>query len=85
MSWFIYIVKCSDKAFYTGICWNLKKRISEHNNSFYKSSFTKGRLPVKLVYWEKFEDRFKAARREKVIKGFGRIKKQLLIDSLHRG
>ena len=65
MSWFVYIVECKDKAYYTGICWNLKKRIDEHNKGVYKTSFTKGRLPVQLAYWEKFENRFLAARREK--------------------
>ncbi len=87
MSWFVYIAECKDKSFYTGICWSLKKRIREHNEGFYKTSFTKGRLPVKLVYWEKFENRFQAAIREKEIKGFGRIKKLNLIqrlNSLHR-
>jgi predicted GIY-YIG superfamily endonuclease len=36
-----------------------------------------------LVYWEKLENRFIAAKREKEIKGFGRVKKIKLIDSLH--
>jgi len=80
----VYIVECADKSYYTGICWNLKKRIKEHNEERYKSAFTKGRLPVKLVYWEKFENRFKAAKREKTIKGFSRVKKTELINSLHR-
>lgn len=83
-SWFVYIVKCRDESFYTGICKDLKKRIAEHNRGFYKSSFTKGRLPVKLVYWEKFNDRFKTAKREKEVKGYGRLKKNKLIDSLLR-
>ncbi len=83
MSWFVYIIECKDESFYTGICWNLKKRIKEHNEGYFKSSFTKGRLPVKLVYWEKFENRFLAAIREKEIKGFGRIKKLSLIESLN--
>ena len=39
---------------------------------------------MKLAYWEKFENRFKASKREKEIKGFGRIKKQRLVNSLHR-
>lgn len=79
MAWFVYIVKCADKSFYTGICWNLKKRIKEHNEARYKNSFTKGRLPVKLVYWEKFNNRFLAAKREKVIKGFSKLKKTRLV------
>jgi len=37
-----------------------------------------------LKYWESFEDRSQAARREKEIKGWGRVKKLKLIESLRR-
>ena len=84
MAWFVYIVKCKDETFYTGITWNLKKRIEDHNRGIYKFSFTKGRLPVKLVYWEKFSNRFEASKKEKNVKGFSRLKKLKLINSLHR-
>lgn len=82
MAWFVYILKCSDESFYTGITWNLKKRISEHNSGTYPN-FTKSRLPVSLAYWGKFPDRYKSARREKEIKGWSHKKKELLIQSLH--
>jgi len=49
----------------------------------HKSSFTKGRIPVKLVYWEKLNNRFEAAKKEKVIKGYSRLKKSKLVNSLH--
>ncbi|MBI2594587.1 GIY-YIG nuclease family protein [Candidatus Curtissbacteria bacterium] len=84
MSYFVYIVQCADGTYYVGICWNLKKRIRAHNTGKYKGSFTKGRLPVKLVYWEKFNNKSDAARRERVIKGFSRFKKEELIKSLLR-
>ena len=82
MSWFVYIVKCNDGFLYTGITWNLKKRIKEHNSGI-KTSLHKGKIPVRLVYWEKFEDRFGAAKKEKEIKGWRRSKKESLISSLH--
>jgi len=81
MAWFVYILRCSDKSFYTGITWNLKKRIEEHNSGKYPS-FTKSRLPVKLAYWERFLNRVLAAKREKEIKGWSRAKKQNLMNSL---
>jgi len=84
MAWFVYIVECTDKSYYTGICWNLKKRIKQHNEAWYKNSFTKGRQPVKLVYWERFSNRFDAAKRERVIKGYSRLKKSKLVSSLYR-
>ena len=83
MSWFVYILECNDNSYYTGITWNLKKRIAEHNSRI-KSSLQLSKVPVKLVYWNKFDNRFDAAAKEKVIKGWSRFKKQKLIDSLRR-
>lgn len=82
MVYFVYIVECKDKSFYTGITWNLQKRVHEHNSRV-KSSLQLSKLPVKLVYWEQFVDKYKAAKREKEIKGWSRVKKQKLITSLH--
>ena len=81
MSWFLYIVECKDKSFYTGITWNLEKRVKEHNSRI-KSPLQKSKIPVKLVYWERFFNRQLAAKREKIIKGWRREKKLRLIDSL---
>jgi len=82
MAYFLYIVECTGGVYYTGITWNLRKRISEHNSGI-KTPLQKSRLPVKLVYWEKFNTKIEAARREKEIKGWSRIKKEKLINSLH--
>ena len=80
MEHYVYIVECRDKSYYTGITWNIEKRIKEHNEAL--SIATKGKLPVKLVYWEKLNDKFSAAKREKEIKGWSRMKKQALIAKL---
>lgn len=82
MAHFVYILKCTDGMYYTGITWNLRKRISEHNSGI-KTPIQKSRLPVVLVYWEKFNDKIDAARREHEIKGWTRVKKEELIKSLH--
>ncbi len=82
MGWFVYILECKDHSFYTGISWNIKKRIKEHNSRI-NSSLQLSKLPVKLVYWEKVQDRYKAAKREREIKGWRREKKIKLVSSLH--
>ncbi len=46
MACFVYIVECKDKSLYTGITWNLRKRLLEHNSGL--SISTKGKLPVVL-------------------------------------
>ena len=79
---FVYIVRCANGAYYTGITWNLKKRIKEHNDGI-KTPLRKSELPVQLVYWEKFNTIHGAAKREKEIKGWRREKKEKLIGSLH--
>jgi len=78
MPHFVYIARCSDDSYYTGITWNLRKRISELNLGV-KTSIQKSRRPIELVYWEKFNNRKEAARREKEIKGWRREKKEELI------
>lgn len=75
---FLYILLCKDNSFYTGITWNIKKRIFEHNNRI-KTCLQKSKIPATLVYWEEFGTRIEAARREKEIKGWRREKKEALI------
>ncbi len=82
MSCFVYIVRCADNSYYTGITWNLSKRVFEHNGRI-RSPLQMSKVPVLLVYSEKFLNRISAARREKEIKGWSRIKKEKLISSLH--
>ena len=82
--WYLYIVKCKDSSYYTGITTNIKRRISEHNNKLGAKSLF-GKLPVLLVYKEQFEDQTEAARREKEIKDWNHAKKRSLIASSARG
>ena len=56
---------------YIGLTNNLDKRILEHNNG--KVTATKNRRPFVLIYFENFENKFEAAKREKFLKsGQGR-------------
>jgi putative endonuclease len=78
--YFVYLIQCDDNYFYTGIAWNLEKRLKEHNLG--KILFIKNRRPLKLVYKESFQKRKEAAKREKEIKGWRREKKERLIKGL---
>ena len=77
--YFVYIIRCNDKHLYTGITWNLNKRLNEHQSG--KIPFTKNRKPLKLVYKENFQTRKMAAKREKEIKGWTRKKKEIMIKN----
>ena len=80
MSYFVYILECSDGSLYTGITTNIEKRLEEHNTSTKGAKYTKARRPVKLVYQEPSQDRSTASKREYVIKKLTRIKKLQLIN-----
>lgn len=82
--YFVYILRCSDGTYYTGICVDLKRRVLEHNRGKYRRAYTKGRSPVRLVYSETASNRSEASKRENEIKSWGRVKKEKLIDSLRR-
>ena len=76
--WFIYIVQCQDKSLYTGITNNLEKRINAHNNKR-GAKAVKGKLPVKLVYQERYNKKEIALSRESEIKSLKREAKLKLI------
>ncbi len=80
MPYFVYILRCNDESYYTGITWNLKKRIIEHNLRI-RSPLQKTKVPASLVFWEKHSNIIEAAKREKEIKGWSRHKKEKLINS----
>lgn len=75
MSYFVYILKCGDGTYYYGSTSNLSLRLKYHNEG--KSQYTKGRLPVKLVYFEECLNKDEALRREKQFKG-GRTRKKTI-------
>lgn len=81
MVWYLYIVECSDRSYYTGITTDIKRRISEHNQKIGAKSLF-GKLPVTLVYQEVHQDQTKAAKREIEIKSWRRSKKEALVKSL---
>nr|WP_258239191.1 GIY-YIG nuclease family protein [Arcobacter sp. CECT 8989] len=80
MSYFVYILECSDKSLYTGITTDVKKRLDEHNTSEKGAKYTKARRPVKLIYFEESQDRSSASKREYEIKKLSRSKKLQLIQ-----
>jgi len=80
MSYFVYILECSDGSLYTGITKDIAKRLDEHNSKDTGAKYTKARRPVKLVYQESSKDRSSASKREYEIKKFTRLKKLALIE-----
>lgn len=80
LNYFVYILKCHDDSYYTGVTNNLEKRMYEHNHSLDDSTYTYNKRPVKLVFYEAFKDVHQAIAFEKQVKGWTRKKKEALID-----
>jgi putative endonuclease len=77
-NYFVYIVECIDKSYYTGVTNNLERRIWEHNNAENSLAYTFKRRPVILRYFQRFQDITQAIVWEKQIKGWSRKKKEAL-------
>ena len=76
--YYTYIVRCADGTLYTGWTNDLKKRIKAHNAGK-GAKYTKARRPVELVYFETFDNKGDAIKREYQIKQLKRSEKEKLI------
>jgi len=76
----VYILKCSDNTYYTGITSNLSKRLIEHKSGKHKDSYTYNRRPFILEFYAEFTNVDLAIDTEKQIKKWSRAKKQALIN-----
>lgn len=75
---YTYMLQCRDGSLYTGWTNDLEKRVACHNAGK-GGKYTASRLPVKLVYYETFETKQEAMRREYAIKQMNRKEKLKLI------
>jgi len=76
---YMYILECSNGAFYTGSTKNLTRRLQQHQNGE-GANFTQKHLPVRLIYFEVFSRIDLAFYREKQVQGWSRRKKIALIS-----
>lgn len=77
---YVYIIKSLKTGkLYIGYTNNLRRRLSEHNTG--QSRATKSSTPHKLVYYEAYNARFDAIKREAQLKhykqGYARLKERL--------
>ena len=77
--WFLYVVKCSDNSYYTGVTTNIRRRLREHNNSDRGAKYTKTRRPVELVYSVAYDDRSAAQKAEYKFKQLTKPQKESII------
>lgn len=77
--WCVYILKCADRSYYTGITNDMEKRLAAHEAGK-GAKYTKGRSPLRLVYQEFFAGRSEASQREYQIKRLTRPEKEAVIQ-----
>lgn len=79
--WFVYVLRCADGSFYTGITTDVARRLEEHNGSDRLGArYTRVRRPVSLAYMETVASRAEATRREAAIRKSGRVGKARLCE-----
>ena len=76
----VYILRCRDKTYYTGITSDLWERVEQHQSGKYQNSYTHTRRPVELVYYCEFTEPDLAIEFEKRIKKWSQVKKVALIN-----
>jgi putative endonuclease len=75
---YTYILRCGDGSFYTGWTNDLAQRVRCHQEGK-GGRYTHSHLPVELIYYEEYETRQEAMRREYEIKRLTRKQKEALI------
>ena len=76
--YYAYLARCADKSLYAGYTNDIKGREAVHNAGE-GAKYTRGRLPVKIVYFEEFKTRSAAMKREWALKKMTKVEKEALI------
>ena len=76
---YAYMVECADGSIYSGYTTDLEKREKAHNSGK-GAKYTRNRLPVKIVYYEEFDNKVEATRREYEFKQYTRKEKLEIIE-----
>ena len=75
---YTYMLRCRDGSLYTGWTNHLAERVAAHQAGR-GAKYTKSRRPVILVYYEEYETKSEALRREAAIKKLSRQEKLRMI------
>ncbi len=76
--WSIYLLRCGDGSFYTGLATDVSRRIGEHEQGKRGAKYLRGRGPLELVYQRSVGDRSVASRIEYRLKQLPKIEKENL-------
>ncbi|MDR0840199.1 MAG: GIY-YIG nuclease family protein [Christensenellaceae bacterium] len=77
--YYAYILRCADGTLYAGYTDDLRRRLAAHNAGK-GGKYTRAHRPVTLAYYESFETKAEAMRREYAYKKYSRAQKLALIE-----
>ncbi len=75
----LYILKCADKSYYTGHTDSLEVRLAQHHDGAISNCYTSTRRPIELIYSAPFASREEALTAERQVKGWSRKKKEAMM------
>ena len=78
---YVYILKCADMSYYTGVTNSIDRRFNEHESGINTECYTYKRRPLEIVFCQLFNSPDPAIAFEKKIKGWTRKKKDALINN----
>ena len=76
--YYAYMLRCKDNTIYSGYTTNIEKRVETHNSGE-GAKYTRARRPVKLAYFEEFETKTEALKREYEFKKYTHKEKEEII------
>lgn len=77
------MVRCKDNSIYSGYAVDPYKREKVHNTGK-GAKYTRNRLPVKLVYFEEFDNKQDAMKREYAFKQYTHAEKENIIKKFKK-
>jgi len=81
MSWFLYLIECSDDSIYTGIAVDVEARYQKHLNGT-GARYTRSRPPRRLLAKFELPDRSSASKAEYRVKRLSPAQKRALAEGL---
>ena len=79
LPFFTYMLRCSDGTYYVGHTDDIDKRLDEHRAGK-GCRYTRSRIPVALVWHERFHTREEAKAAEVKVKAWSKAKKEALVS-----
>jgi len=78
-TWFVYLARCADGSFYTGIARDVRERIRAHDAGK-GARYTRGRGPLELCATRRCQSKGAALRLELLVKALSRAQKAAIAE-----